>query len=66
MSDKLTPQPENTQRSRSIGAALHIIEHSNADVLTKINFACGTLAPDDLKAVDACIKSCLQNLITKA
>lgn len=66
MSDNKTLVPDQTQRSRTINGAHHIMEHSKADLLTKINFACGVLSPDDLQAIETCIKSCLQNLITKA
>lgn len=57
---------DNTQRSNSLKAAIHIANYSNADPLEKINAIVQALHPDDAKAIESAISSTLKQLIQKA
>lgn len=46
-------------RANSIKAALHILEHSNADSMAKINHCLFALYPEDVEAV---VKNIVQTL----
>lgn len=55
-----------THRANTINAAAHIMEHSQADSLSKINHACLALYPDDLKAIENTLVTALKQLSVKA
>ena len=52
-------------RANTIKSALHILEHSKAESIDKVNAALISLYPDDLKAIEMAISQTLKNIENK-
>lgn len=52
-------------RGNTIKAALHILEHSKADAIERVNAALISLYPDDLKLIETAISQTLKNIENK-